>query len=166
MKKIFALTTVLAWVVPAMLGAQPTADPTKMLQIFSAPIKTAGGDFTITILNDRTIEPLFGTSPAKFAIRTRSRMATILFIQGVANKEFELKPDVTVSQKGETLEGKASSIKNFVPGKVAKGQSVQGMVELPKKLNLYEPFKVMMGGQTAEFALNGDDVTDYGNKDK
>ena len=91
-------------------------------------------------------------------------MATILYIQGVAGKEFELKPDVTVSQKGETLEGKGSSVKNFTGGKVAKGQAVQGLVELPKKLNLYEPFKVMMGGQTAEFNLDANDVTDYGNK--
>ena len=92
-------------------------------------------------------------------------MATILYIQGAARKEFDFKPDVTVVQKGETLESKPSSIKNFTAGKLAKGDIVQGMVELPKKLDLYEPFKVIMGGQTAEFQLSPDDVKDYGNKD-
>ena len=163
MNRPFLLVAVLVYAAAA-LGAQPAVDPAKMLQIFSAPIKTGGGEFTVTILNDRTIDPLFGTSPSRFAIRTRARMATILYIQGVAGKEFDFQPDVTVTQKGETLEGKGSSIKNFTPGKLAKGQAVQGLVELPKKLNLYEPFKVIMGGQTAEFQLNPDDVTDYGNR--
>jgi len=44
--------TILA--VPAILGAQSATDPTKMLQIFSAPIKTDGGTFQVVILNDRT----------------------------------------------------------------------------------------------------------------
>jgi hypothetical protein len=163
MKKAFILLAVLACAAPSIL-AQPSNDPAKMLQIFSAPIKTAGGDFTVTVLNDRTIDPLFGTSPSRFAIRTRARMATILFIQGMATKDFDFKPEVTVTQKGETLTGQASSVKNFTAGKIPKGQMIQGLVEFPKKLNLYEPFNVMMGGQTAEFRLNAEDVTDYGNK--
>jgi hypothetical protein len=164
MKHVLIFLAALTCAAPAALVAQAPVDPVKMLQVFSAPVKTAGGDFTITVMNDRTVEALFGTSPSKIAIRTRSRMATILYIQGVAAKDFELKPDVTVVQKGETLEGKPSSIKNFAPGKIAKGQAVQGMVELPKKLNLYEPFKVIMGGQTADFDLDANDVKDYGNK--
>lgn len=147
-----------------MLVAQPAVDPAKMLQIFSAPIKTGGGEFTITIVNDRTIDPLFGSSPSRFAIRTRARTATIFFVQGMANKDFEFNPDLTVTQKGETLTGAASSVKNFTAGKIAKGQVVQGLVEMPKKLNLYEPFDVKIGGQKAEFRLSPDDVTDYGNK--
>ena len=163
MKKACVLIVLLACAAPSML-AQPAVDPQKIMAAFSSTIKTGGGEFMVTVLNDRTIDALFGTSPSRFAIRTRARMATILFIQGVAGKEFELKPDVTVVQKGETLEGKPSSMKNFTAGKVAKGATVQGMVELPKKINLYDAFKVVMGGQTAEFNLNPDDVTDYGNK--
>jgi hypothetical protein len=164
MKNVLILVAALAGAAPVVLVAQPPVDPIKMLQVFSAPVKTAGGDFTVTVMNDQTVEALFGTSPSKIAIRTRSRMATILFIQGVAGKDFDFKPIVTVVQKGETLEGTPSSIKNFTAGKIAKGQTVQGMVEFPKKLNLYEPFKVMMGGQAAEFNLDANDVKDYGNK--
>ena len=164
MRKAFAVLVVVACALPAMLGAQSAADPAKMLQIFSAPIKTDGGTFQVVILNDRTIEPLFGTSPAKAAIRTKARMTTIFFVQGTAGKDFDFKPDVTVTQKGETIDGKASSLQNFVAGKIKKGDKVQGMVEMPKKIDLFEPFKVNMNGQSVEFRLSEDDVRDYGNR--
>jgi len=165
MRKVLGLLTLAACVIPVMAGAQSATDPAKMLQIFSSPIKTDGGNFQVIILNDRTVEALFGSSPAKAALRTKARMATIFFVQGVPNKEFEFKPDVTVVQKGETLEGKVTPVsKNFVAGKLAKGDKVQGMIELPKKIDLFEPFKFNMNGQTAEFRLNEDDVRDYGNR--
>ena len=116
------------------------------------------------LLNDRTVEALFGTSPAKAAFRTKARMTSVFFVQGTANKEFELKPEVTVTQKGETLPGKITPMKNFTGGKVAKGDQLQGLVELPKKLDLYEPFKVTVAGQNVDFNLNDDDVRDYGNR--
>jgi len=54
--------------------------------------------------------------------------------------------------------------KNFAGGKIAKGEKVQGLIEFPKKIDLFEPFKIAMNGQTAEFRLNEDDVRDYGNR--
>jgi hypothetical protein len=164
MKKAFAVLVVVACALPAMIAAQNAADPAKMLQIFSAPIKTDGGTFQVVILNDRTVDPLFGTSPAKAAIRTKARMTTIFFVQGTAGKDFDFNSDVTVTQKGETITGKSSNMKNFVTGKVPKGEKVQGMVEMEKKVDLYEPFKFNMNGQSTEFRLNEDDVRDFGNR--
>ena len=69
-----------------------------------------------------------------------------------------------VEQKGKTFDGKPSSMKNFVAGKVPKGEQIQGLVELPEKLDLYEPFKVTVSGKSVEFRLNEDDVRDYGNR--
>jgi hypothetical protein len=69
-----------------------------------------------------------------------------------------------VTQKGETLTGKVTPMKNFVAGKVKKGDQLQGLVELEKKLDLYEAFKVTVGGQAVDFNLNDDDVRDYGNR--
>src|SRR5215212_941011 len=115
MKTAFVLMLALMCGMPSILvaqGAGGAADSGKMIQMFSSPIKTEGGEFTVVILNDRTIEALFGTSPAKAALRTRARMATIVYIQGVAGKEFEFKTDVTAVQKGETLEGKPSNMTN------------------------------------------------------
>ena len=45
-------------------------------------------------------------------------------------------------------------MKNFTGGKVAKGEVVQGLVELPKKLDLYEPFKFTISGESVEFRIN------------
>jgi hypothetical protein len=165
MNKAFVVLAALACATPSMLVAQSATDPAKMLQIFSSPIKTDGGQFQVIILNDRTVEALFSQSPAKAAFRTKARMTAVFWVQGVANKEFEFKPDSTLTQKGETMEGKPTPVsKNFAGGKIAKGEKVQGMIEFPKKVDLFEPFKLTMNGQTAEFRLNEDDVRDYGNR--
>jgi hypothetical protein len=164
MKKILALAVLGACALPVSMSAQNAADPAKMVQIFSAPLKLDGGNMQVVILNDRTVEALFPNSQAKAALRTKGRMTTVLFIQGNVTKDFEFDPTVKVEQKGKTLEGKASSMKNFTAGKIAKGQQIQGMVEFPEKVDLFEPFKVTLSGKTVEFRLNQDDVRDYGNR--
>lgn len=131
MKKVLVFLVAAACALPAITGAQQM-DNGKMLQMFSTSVRTDGGNLQIILLNDRTVEALFGTSPAKAAFRTKARMTTVFFVQGTVNKEFEFKPDLTVVQKGETLTGKATNMKNFTGGKVAKGEQIQGLVELPK----------------------------------
>jgi hypothetical protein len=165
MKKALAVLVAVACAFPAVMGAQGASDAAKMLQIFSAPLKTDGGTFQVIILNDRTVDAIFANSPAKAAFRTKARMTGLFFVQGTANKDFDFKPDATIVQKGESLEGKSTAMsKNFVAGKIAKGDKVQGLIEFPKKIDLFEPFKFTMNGQTVEFRLNEDDVRDYGNK--
>jgi hypothetical protein len=161
-KNVFALLVVTACAMPVVAGAQ--GDSAKMVQIFSQSVRTPGGNLQLTVLNDKTVEALFGASPAKAAFRTKARMTSVFFVQGNVTKEFDFNPEMTVVQKGETLQGKPSGIKNFTAGKVAKGQQIQGLVEFPKKLDLYEPFKVTISGETVEFRLNEDDVRDYGNR--
>ena len=163
-KYSLALLAAAVCALPAVSGAQGANDPTRMVQIFSQPIRTDGGNLQVVLLNDKTVEALFGASPAKAAFRTKARMTTVFFVQGTVNKDFEFSPDVTIVQKGETLQGKGTSMKNFTAGKIAKGQQIQGLVEMPKKLDLYEPFKFSISGQTLEFRFNEDDVRDYGNR--
>ena len=163
MKKVLALFVVAVCALPVFVGAQQ-ADNAKMIQAFSAQARPDWGNLQVVLLNDRTVEALFGASPAKAAFRTKARMTSVFFVQGTVNKEFELKPEVTVTQKGETLPGKVTAMKNFAGGKVAKGEQIQGLVELSKKIDLYEPFKVTVGGQAVDFNLNDDDVRDYGNR--
>ncbi len=163
MKKVLALVVTAAWALPVFVGAQQV-DNGKMIQAFSAQGRADWGNLQVVLLNDRTVEALFGASPAKAAFRTKARMTSVFFIQGTANKEFELKPEVSVTQKGETLSGKVTPMKNFAGGKVAKGEQIQALAELSTKLDLYEPFKVNVGGQTVDFNLNDDDVRDYGNR--
>ena len=162
-KHVAALMAAVAFAVPAISAAQQ-ADAGKMMQMFSQSVRTDGGNLQIVLLNDRTVDAIFGTSPAKAAFKTKARMTTVFFVQATVNKEFEFNPELTVVQKGETLQGKATGMKNFAAGKVAKGELIQGLVELPKAVDLYEPFKVTISGETAEFRLNRDDVRDYGNR--
>lgn len=163
MKKVLAVLVVAACMLPVLAVAQQ-ADNAKMLQAFSSQARPDWGNLQVVLLNDRTVEALFGASPAKAAFRTKARMTTVFFVQGTANKEFQLNPEVTVTQKGETLPGKVTPMKNFAAGKIAKGDQIQGLVELTKKLDLYEPFKVTVNGQSVDFNLNEDDVRDYGNR--
>ncbi len=162
MKKVLALLAVAACALPVLVGAQ--GDNAKMLQIFSAQQRTDWGNLQVIVLNDRTVEALFGQSPAKAAFRTKARITSVFFVQGTVNKEFQLKPDVNVIQKGETIAAKVTSMKNFAGGKVAKGETIQGLAELPKKIDLFDPFKVTVGGDNVDFRLNADDIRDYGNR--
>ena len=163
MKKVLILLVVAACVLPVFAGAQQV-DNAKMLQMFSAQARPDWGNLQVILLNDRTVEALFGSSPAKAAFRTKARMTSVFFVQGTANKEFEFKPEVTATQKGETLTAKVTPMKNFAGGKVAKGEQIQGLAEFPKKLDLYESFKVTVGGQAVDFNLNDDDIRDHGNR--
>ena len=162
MKKVLALLVVVACALPVFAAQQ--ADNAKMVQIFSSQARADWGNLNVILLNDRTVEALFGSSPAKAAFRTKARMTSVFFVQGTVNKEFEFKPEVTVTQKGETLTGKVTPMKNFAAGKIAKGEQIQGLVELPKKLDLYESFKVTVAGQAVDFNLNEDDVREWGNR--
>ena len=162
MKKVLALLAVAACALPVLVGAQ--GDNAKMLQIFSAQQRTDWGNLQVIVLNDRTVEALFAQSPAKAAFRTKARMTSVFFVQGTVNKEFELKPEVTVVQKGKTLAGKVTSMKNFAGGKVAKGETIQGLAEMPEKIDLFEPFKVTVGTNSVDFRLVADDIRDYGNR--
>jgi hypothetical protein len=161
--KVPAFLVVAACALPVILGAQP-ADNAKVLQMFSSQARTDWGNLQVIVLNDRTVEALFGTSPAKAAFRTKARITSVFFVQGTVNKEFEFTPEITVEQKGESLPGKVTPMKNFAAGKIPKGETMQGLVELAKKIDLYEPFKVNIAGRTVDFNLNDDDVRDYGNR--
>jgi hypothetical protein len=164
MKKVIVLLVLMACAFPIRADAQSATDPAKMVQVFSNVLKIDGANLQVILLNDRTVEALFPQSAAKAALRTKGRMTTVFFITGTVTKDLDFDPALKVEQKGKTFEGKASGMKNFVAGKVAKGQQIQGMVELPEKLDLYEPFKVTLSGKSVEMRFNEDDVRDYGNR--
>jgi hypothetical protein len=156
MKKVLALLVVALVALPVLVGAQ-MGDNAKMVQMFSSQTRTGWGSLQVVVLNDRTVEALFGASPAKAAFRTKARLTSMFFVQGTVNKDFELKPEVSVVQKGETIEGKVTPMKNFAAGKVAKGEMVQGLVEMSKKVDLFEPFKVNVGPDSVDFRLNAEE---------
>jgi hypothetical protein len=162
MKKVLALLIVAVCALPAAPAAQ--TDAQRLVAVFSNTVRTEGATLQVTLLNDKTVEALFASSPAKAAFKTKARMTTVFYVQGTVNKEFEFRPSVVVVQGNETLPGKASSIKNFVAGKIARGEQIAGLVELSKSIDLYRPFRVTISGSTAEIRYNEDDVRDHGNR--
>ena len=85
MKKAYAVLLVAACALPAVMGAQNATDAAKMLQIFSSPLKTDGGTFQVIILNDKTVEAIFGASP-EMLVRCRGRDVETRPIAGTAGR--------------------------------------------------------------------------------
>lgn len=161
MKKALFLVLVAAFVVPAVLAGQ-NSDAQKALGDFSRTFTSNGVNLSVVLMNDKTIEALF-QAPTKYAMKARARMTTMVYVQGTPSKEVEFKTEFSIQQDGETLPGKTLNIKNFDNMKVAKGERIDGVVEFPKKMDLFKPFKVVNGKDSVEFRLNDDLVRSLGN---
>ena len=163
MKKVLALLVVAACALPVFAGAQQV-DNAKMLQMFSAQARPDWGNLQVILLNDRTVEALFGSSPAKAAFRTKARMTSVFFIQGTANKEFELKPEVTVTQKGETLHGQGHADEEFRRRQGRQGRPDSGSRRAAEEAGSVRAVQGDGRRPGVDFNLNDDDVRDYGNR--
>jgi len=140
-------------------AAQPPANPTgNVLAEYMRPIKYDGLTLNVLLVNNRTVEVLF-QAPTKYSMRARANQQTVLYIQGTPSKDFNLTTAFTIEQDGETLTGKSTSIKNFVDGKVAPGQRIDGIVEFPKKIDISKPFTVKNGtAGSVQFVLTADAI--------
>jgi hypothetical protein len=132
--------------IPGQAPAQaaPPAPGTNALVDYTRQIKYDGLNLSVLLVNNRTVEVLF-QAPAKYSMRARANQQTVLYIQGTPSKEFDLNNAFTIEQDGQTLTGTSTSIKNFVNGKVAAGQRIDGLVEFPKKVDISKPFTVKNG---------------------
>ena len=142
---------------PAVPGqAAPAAAPapgTNPLVDYTRPIKYDGLNMSVLLVNNRTVEVLF-QAPAKYSMRARANQQTVLYIQGTPQKDFDLSTDFTIEQEGmPPMTGTATSIKNFVKGKVPAGQRIDGIVEFPKKVDISKPFTVKNGTGSVQFIL-------------
>ena len=136
---------------PAAVPAPP-APGTNALVDYTRQIKFDGLSLSVLLVNDRTAEVLF-QAPMKYSMRARSHQQTVLYIQGTPQKDFDLSTTFSIVQGTETLNGTATSIKNFVAGKVPAGQRIDGVVEFPKKVDISKPFTVKDGAGQVEFVL-------------
>src|SRR5438477_3273267 len=122
---------------PLFLAAQttPPAPGPNALADCTRQIKYDGLTLSVLLVNSRTVEVLF-QAPMKYSMRARANQQTVLYIQGTPTKDFDLTNAFSIEQDGETLNGTSTSIKNFVNGKVAAGQRIDGVVEFPKKIDI------------------------------
>lgn len=140
------------------------ADLAVLMKDFSRPLKGDGISFTVIHLNDKTVEGLFGQSPRKLALRVQARQNTMFYVQGSADQDTKLEIDFSVTQGGETVDGTALSMNNFEDGReVKRGERIDGVVTLGKKLDLSEPFIVENAGESARFDFSDEIVSSIAN---
>jgi len=157
MKKllIVALVAAAAAVLPRGLDAQAAA--TEQLTKFMQTLQLDGIQLGCVHLNDRTVAILF-QPPTLYAMRARTKEATALYVQGVAEKDLEL--DTTnfiIEQAGTPAATSApTSIHNFTKGnkvKVAKGDRVDGVLTFSRLIDVNKSFILKHGKAMTEFRL-------------
>jgi hypothetical protein len=160
MKKLLsvALIGLAAAVLPLNLGAQANDELTK----FMAVLPMDGIQLGAIHLNERTIPILF-QPPTLYSMRARVKEASAFFVQGVAEKDFELDTTTFTIEQASTPTSTATptSIHNFTKGKVkvAKGDRVDGVLTFNRLIDVNKSFILKHGKSMVEFRL-GDVVKD------
>ena len=140
---------------PAM--AQDSDEKTKLVKEFTLTAEMDGLILNFVALNDITVDALFSGS-SKYAIRARANASTVFYVQGVPEKDIDFNTEFRFEQNGFFIDGKTANIKNFTAGPVSKGTKMEGLVQLSRKIDLAQPFKIIdtSNDATAEFQLSQD----------
>jgi hypothetical protein len=133
--------------------AQPQSSNDSVLKEFTRSGNIEGVTLSFVLLNDKTVDILF-TAPGKFAIRASANQATAFYVQGVTDKNIKLDNRFEVEQDGVRFTGAPLNIKNFQGGNVPKGQRIDGILQLDKKLDLSHAFKIISGRSSIDFKLS------------
>jgi hypothetical protein len=139
-------------------AAQSTALTADTMKEFTRTAKMDGLSLSIILLNNKTVDFLF-SGDSKYSIRARANMATMFFVQGIAEKDMTLDLKFEVEQDGKKYPGEAVNLKNLQTGKVAKGTRISGLVQLSQKIDVTQPFKIQGArNSSAEFKLSKDAI--------
>jgi len=150
MKKIITLALLCFFVftlaVSQNVHSQTDAKASKaLIADFSRSGRINGARFDFMLLNDKTIDMLF-TGPSKYSIKARASQATVFFVTMTPDSTITLNNSFSVVQDGQTFACEPVNIQNFTKGVVTKGQKIQGLLQVEKKLDLSHPF-IIKGGQ-------------------
>ena len=124
---------------------QPTATGLTLAKYMQFA-KYDGITLSFVVVNAETAELLF-PAPAfppatKYAMRARSGLTTVLFVQGTPQKDLDFSTTFSITQDGETITSTPSNIRNFKAGPVPNGQRIDGVLIFSKKIDLTKPFKL------------------------
>jgi hypothetical protein len=112
-------------------------------------------------LNDRTVGAVF-QPPTVYAMRARAKEATLIYVQGTAQRAMEIDTTrFTLDQGGLSTPGTATNIKNFMRGKnkLAVGDRVDGVLTFAKQVDLATQFTVTYDkDMAAEFKFNPNQI--------
>jgi len=158
MRKLMLAVCALAVCLPlSVKGQDPmavTVEYTKILPIDGLPL-------SLVHLNDKTVGAVF-QPPTVYAMRARAKEATLVYVQGTAQRSIELDSTrFTIDQDGQSMPGTATNIKNFMRGKnkLATGDRVDGVLTFAKKVDLTRAFTVTYDkDMAAEFKFNSNQV--------
>jgi hypothetical protein len=138
----------------ASVAVAQDADKTAVLKEFTRTSTYDGVVLSFVHLNDRTVEILF-QAPGKYALRARANISTMLYVQGVPEKNIQVDTNFSLVQGGETTKGTIQNIKNF-EGTAVKGQRIDAIVQFEKKVNIAKEFEIRNGANTIKFKLSAE----------
>jgi hypothetical protein len=150
MKKVIIVVLVCAF---AVVLATAQDNKSSVLKEFTRSGNMEGITLSFVLLNDKTVDLLF-QAPGKYSIRAQANQATTFYVQGVPEKDVKLDNKFVVEQDGQTFPGSSLNIKNFGGGNVSKGQRIDGILQLDKKLDLSRAFTIKGAKSSIEFKLS------------
>jgi hypothetical protein len=124
-----------------------------LINDFSRSGHVNGMMFNFLLLNDKTIDQLF-TGPSKYSIKARTSQGTVFYVTGTPAETMTLNNTFTIVQDGQTLACESVNVLNFAKGVVTKGQKIQGLLQVEKKLDLSHPFVIKGEQDKLEFKLS------------
>jgi hypothetical protein len=152
MKKLLIAALVAAAVVVVPL--RPLAQVNEQLSEFMRPLPIDGLPLAAVHMNDRTVALLF-QPPTVYAMRAKANEVTSFYVQGVADKAIELDTTAFSVEQSSTYPATPISIHNFTKGKVKlmKGDRVDGVLTLARKLDYTHGFTLKYGKVSTDFSL-------------
>ena len=80
----------------------------------------------------------------------------MFYVQGVPEEDMDFNPSFRFEQNDFLIDAKTQNIKNFKAGPVAKGTKMEGLVQLSRKIDLAQPFKIVdpSNDASAEFQFS------------
>jgi hypothetical protein len=153
MKRIPIFAVALAVFVPLAAGGQ---DVSTQLGPFTRTLGSDGLTLNLVHLNSRTVPILF-QAPTLYAIRARAAETTMLYVQGVAERNVRLDTtNFTIEQGGQSIGATPMNIKHFERGTVSvpSGDRVDGVLAFERAIDPSKPFVVKHGNDSVEFSLD------------
>jgi hypothetical protein len=148
---IFLACLVLIGVAVAQSTNAGSAD-NSLIKEFTRSSKADGLVLNFVLLNSKTVDVLF-QAPGKYAMRATASQATTFYVQGTTEKDIKLDTSFKVEQNGQKINCKVANIKNFASGNIAKGEMINGLLQLESKLEIGQPFTIVGPSGSVEFKL-------------
>jgi hypothetical protein len=151
---LMVLLAILVLIGAAVAQSASTGSPdNSLIKEFTRSSKTDGLVLNFVLLNAKTVDALF-QAPGKYAMRATANQATTFYVQGMPEKDIKLDTNFSVEQNGQKINCKVANIKNFASGNVAKGEMINGLIQLESKLEIGQPFTIVGPAGTVEFKLS------------